>query len=118
MVARNAEYINIDQSNVVRKRVLETAVDATQTLRFFEKYPKLKSKKVAQMSKIRTVMKKIMGEVKALEQVLPELTEKLEIEPKKKAPKKKVSKPTLTKRESDLDQEIKEIKAKLSNLGV
>ena len=118
MVTKNAEYINIDQSNVVRKRVLETAVDTTQTLRFFEKYPKIKAKKVAQITKIRTVMRKIMKEVKLLEEVLPELVEKPEIEPTKKKSIKSHKKQTLTKRESDLDQEIKEIKEKLSKLGV
>ena len=118
MVAKNAEYINIDQSNVARKRILETAVDTTQTLRFFEKYPKIKAKKVAQLNKIRTIIRKVMVEIKALELIMPELVEKPEIKPKKRTTTKKTSKPMLTKRESDLDQEIKDIRAKLSKLGV
>ncbi len=117
-MAKNAEYINIDQSNVFRKRILETTVDVTQTLRFFEKYPKIRSKKIAQINKIKTLMKKITKEVNALETILPGIVERSKEGPTKQTKGKRLAKPAISKRESDLDLEIKEIKSKLSKLGI
>ena len=63
-------------------------------------------------------MRKIVKEVNALETILPGLTEKSQEQPKRQVRGKSVAKPTISKRESDLDQEIKEIKSKLSKLGI
>lgn len=117
-MSKNAEYVNLNESNVYRRRILETAVDATQVLKFAENHSKLKSKKTAQITKLRTIMRKITKEVNALKAVLPEMIEHPEIEPKKKATTRRTAKKVLTKKESELDQDIKEIKEKLSKLGV
>ena len=113
----SSEYMKVDNPLVLRRKVLETAIDSTKFLRFFEDYKVIRDRKSDQIKKLRTLMRKIKREITAFNKLMPEtkITEKLEEEKKTKKIK---GKPTKTKKARNLEEEISNIKSKLSNLGV
>ena len=112
---KNVEYVQIDQPVVIRRNILETAVESANSLKFFEDYKEIKSKKVSQIKKIRTLLRKINREMLAFEKLLPEVKEEKIEEPKGKLDGAKEEK---TKKTEGLDAEIDKIKSKLSSLGI
>ena len=111
---KSSEYIKVDQPLFLRRKLLETAVDSTEILRFFENYKLIKEKKVFQINKLKTLMIKIKREIIKLNKELPE--SKKENIPKNKPNKKK--QPEQTKKVKSLDEELVRIKEKLSNLSI
>lgn len=113
----SSEYMKVDNPLVLRRKVLETAIDSTKFLRFFEDYKVIRDRKSNQIKKLRTLMRKIKREITAFNKLMPEtkITEKLEEEKKTKKIK---GKPKKTKKARNLEEEISNIKSKLSNLGV
>jgi hypothetical protein len=118
MVSKNPEYVKVEGPLVFRKEILETAVDSATTLRFFEKYGTIRSKKSLQIKKLKIIMGKIVKEINAFEKIIPETDIDFKNDEKKELPKKGIKKIKKTKRESKLEDQIKEIKEKLSKLGV
>ncbi len=115
----SSEYMKVDNPLVLRRKVLETAIDSTKSLRFFEDYKVVRDRKADQIKKLRTLMRKIKREITAFNKLMPEtkITEKLEEKEERKTKKIK-GKPTKTKKARNLEEEISNIKSKLSNLGV
>ena len=48
---KSSEYMRVEQPLFLRRKLLETAVDSTEILRFFENYKLIKEKKVSQIKK-------------------------------------------------------------------
>ena len=115
----SSEYMRVDNPIVLRRKVLETAIDSTESLRFFENYKIIRDKKSNQIKKLRTIMRKVKREITAFNNLMPEtkITEELEEKEEKKSRTKK-GKPVKTKKARNLEEEISNIKYRLSNLGV
>ncbi len=112
---KNSEYVRIEQPIFLRRKLLETAVESTEILRFFENYKSIRNKKVSQIKKLRTITRKIKREIFKLNKEMPESTVG-EIKPLKKD--KSNTKTKKTKRATTLDEELKRIKLKLSKLSI
>jgi DNA-binding transcriptional regulator GbsR (MarR family) len=111
---KSSEYIRVEQPLFLRRKLLETAVDSTEILRFFENYKLIKEKKVSQIKKLKTLMRKIKREITKLNKEMPE--SKKDSLQKNKTKLKEL--PKQTKKVRSLDEELDRIKEKLSNLSI
>ena len=112
---KNPEYIRLEQPIPLRRKILETAIDSTEILRFFETYKSIKVEKISKIKKLRTLMGKIKREIHKLNKEIPE-SRIDSLKPKKsekiKLPLKKKDKFT------SLDEELGRIKEKLSKISI
>ena len=116
MARNNLQYLNLEHPKVIRRGVLQTAIDSTYSLIHFEDYKLIRSKKITQIKKIKTIIRKIKRELNSLNKILSPLEEKIITDKKEfvKKPKKR----SVTKRVNTLDEEIKDIKSKLKKIGI
>jgi len=118
-------HIKLDSPVETRKDLLKTAIETTQLLQFYENFKKIRTEKRKEIRKLRTLSREIIKETKKFQEDLPQVKmpqpkkekivvtekpekiKKIKPEPVKKIPKLPVSK---------IQQELKDIEAKLNSL--
>lgn len=108
------EYVSLTQPISIRKNILETAIRCALILKYFENYKGIRKDKIEKINKIRTVMRRIIREVNALNMVLPAM--KGEGESPTKTEKKQIKRRVI--RKEGIESDIEDIRKKLSELGV
>jgi len=108
------EYVSLTQPISIRKTILETAIRCALILKYFENYKNIRKEKIEKINKIRTIMRRIIREINALNTILPKLKDG--VEPPTKIEKKQIRKRTIKK--EGIENDIEDIRRKLSELGV
>ena len=60
---KSSEYVKLENPLLVRRKILEAAIDSTNTLKFFEKYKLIKEKKVSEINSLKKLIRKIKGKL-------------------------------------------------------
>ena len=111
---KSSEYVRVEQPLFLRRKLLETAIESTEVLRFFESYKTIREEKVSKIKKLRTLMRRIKREISNLDKEMPES----KIGEQQEKPEKVKSLPKKTKKVNSLDEELDKIKQKLSDLSI
>lgn len=112
----NPTYVKVENALTLRKELLGTAIDVTTLLKRWESYKMAREMKLREIKALHSLMKEMEKEFKKLKSTLP----KVPIEKQEEDPVVKEDKGTPVKDKglSAIDQEIQEIKYKLSQIDL
>lgn len=107
-------YVRIDHSVMLRKEILETAIEIANLIKRWEGYKVLREKKLQQIKVLKKLMSDIEKEFRSFNRDLP----KVEIEKVDKEVKEGVEVSVKKREISTIDKDLEELKAKLAQLRV
>lgn len=120
-------FVKLENPSSIRKDVLDSAVEAARALKSYEDLLKVREEKTKKLGKLNKLMNKVESELRTLKRkTLPNLNEVEHLAEGKKIDKRKLAKrlPKTKKKTvheekvDDLDEEISDIKLKLTKLGI
>ncbi len=112
----NPTYVKVENALTLRKELLGTAIDVTTLLKRWESYKMTREMKLREIKALHSLMREIEKEFRKLKSTLPKVEmEKIEEETFSKEDEKT---PVRDRSLSVIDQEIQEIKDKLSQIDL
>ncbi len=113
----NSAYVKVDSPLLIRREILESAIESAELLKSWESYQSYKFKKLEVVRKVVNIMKRIEREVVSLKKKLP-VVDVPELEEEKMEPMKVVkNKPKKVDNRSQIDKEIGSLQDRLNRLS-
>ncbi len=115
---QDSVYVRIDSALTLRREILETAIESTALLKRWESYKILREMKLAEIKELKKIMDNIEKEFREFKKHLPKVEIKEEEKPREIQKEEKKEAVVKDSGLSEIDSEIEELKARLSQLKI